>query len=65
MHQKHQTPEKDHPDRRPPPGGQNLTLTSQATGTVTRLGRRLTGVYVRVPPRGAAQRMTNPGMRLP
>jgi hypothetical protein len=32
----------------------NLTLTSLATGKVVRLGRRLNGVYVRVPRRTAA-----------
>jgi len=39
----------------------NLTLTSAATGKVVRLGRRLNGVYVRVPRRTAAadRQMTN------
>ncbi len=32
----------------------NLTLTSQAPGSVTRVGRRLNGVYVRAPRRAAA-----------
>jgi hypothetical protein len=31
----------------------NLTLTSQAPGTVTRAGRRLTGLHVRAPHRTA------------
>ena len=34
-------------DRGHPPGGENLTLTSEATDRVTRAGRRLTGLGVR------------------
>jgi hypothetical protein len=43
----------------------NLTLTGEATGAVIRVGRRLNGVYVRVPHGAAARRMTELGTRLP
>jgi hypothetical protein len=43
----------------------NLTLTGEATGTVTRAGRWLNGVYVRVPRRAAVLQMSEPRMRLP
>ena len=43
----------------------NLTLTSEATGAMTRVGRRLNGVYVRAPGDAAARRMTELQARLP
>jgi hypothetical protein len=43
----------------------NLTLTGEATGAVIRVGRRLNGVYVRVPHGATARRMTELGTRLP
>jgi len=43
----------------------NLTLTGEATGTVTRVARWVNGVYVRAPRRAAVRQMSEPRMRLP